>query len=499
MTSRRALLLGAAGTGLALPFLPSFRGSSGGGVLSQLIGGRARADSAAPKRVVIWLGSYGATPNLWDPLNTNADGTRWDMNHIMEPLSEFKDRMTVLSGINMASVFRQEGRQGNHTIGYTNVLSSAGRHDEFPWGPDTALTKPNGPSIDQVIADAVGGSSRFPSLVIGDNTEHLDQFVQRADGSTPDLLTWPDQLFDRVFREFAGDSSTRARTLLARRSMLDAVLPGYASLRGRVNAEDARTIDAHLTSLRDMERRFGTDLGACSVPSEPLRTGSDAGGGPTYADPRGPYEPLLDLAARTLVCDQTRIMTVRFGGRHAQVPAILPNFNELNRDGRGVGDLHSYSHSHWGDPQGVNIWVAIQRWRLSLFANFLRTLDSVPDVDGGTLLDNTVVVHISEIMTGLHDGMPLHQWGYSNPEDTSSPYRPKGLPCFYVGGCGGQLRTGLHLDLSRGDTYGEQLGKYSTGELWLTIARAMGVSAEQLPTFGNPDVCRRIISEMMVG
>lgn len=494
--SRRAFLLGAAGTGLALPFLPSFRGPSGNGVLSQLIGnGRAHADTAAPKRVVFWLGSWGTIPNLWDPLNTSEDGTRWDLNRIMEPLAPFKDRTTVLSGINMASLFHQGGRTGNHTLGHAHLFSSAGHHSEFPYAPDSEWIMPSGPSIDQLIARMVGSTSRFSNLFLGDGSEHLDAFLRREDGSTPGMLYWPHEFFDRVFADFAGDSSERARVLLARRSMLDAVVPGYEHLRGRINSEDARTIDAHLTSLRDMERRFGS-LTACTAPMEPVRTGWD-GSNTTYPDPRGPYAPLFDLAARTLLCDQTRVMTVRFSGARAQVPAVVPNFADM-RPENPEADMHGYSHGHWREPGNQAVWAEIQRWRLGLFVEFLRTLDSVTDIDGRTVLDSTVVVHISEIMTGLHDTMPLQEWGYSNPMDTSVPYRPKGLPCFYVGGCGGQLRTGLHLDLTRGDTYGEALGKYSHGELWLTIARAMGVTPEQLPTFGTPEVCQRVISEMMV-
>ena len=494
--SRRAFLLGAAGTGLALPFLPSFRGASGGGVLSQLVGtGRAQADATAPKRVVFWLGSWGTIPNLWDPLNTSADGTRWDLNSIMEPLAPFKDRMTVLSGINMASLYHQAGRTGSHSQGHANVFSSAGHHSEYPYAPDSEWLMPSGPSIDQVIASRIGGSTRFPSLLLGDGSEHLDGFVRREDGSTPGILYWPHELFDRAFADFAGDSTERARVLMARRSMLDAVLPGYEHLRGRVNPTDARILDAHLTSLRDLERRFGS-VNACTAPMEPVRTGW-ADEQTTYPDPQGPYAPLLDLAARTLLCDQTRVMTIRFAGARAQVPSIVPGFAGMNPE-HPNGDAHSYSHGHWREPGNQRVWAEIQRWRLRLFVDFLRTLDSVTDIDGRTVLDNTVVVHISEIMTGLHDTLPRQEWGYSNPMDPSSPYRPTGLPVFYVGGCGGKLRTGLHLDLTAGDTYAEGLGKYSHGELWLTIARAMGVTPEQLPTFGTPAVCQRVISEMLV-
>jgi hypothetical protein len=163
-----------------------------------------------------------------------------------------------------------------------------------------------------------------------------------------------------------------------------------------------------------------------------------------------------------------------------------------------MGDPHSYSHATWNEPQNQAIWRELQIWRLQHLARFADRLSKMTDVDGRSVLDNTVIVHLTDIMTGLHDTIPKQEWGYSNPMESPPPgSRPLGLPIFLLGGLGGALKTGLHLDLSKGDTYGDALGKYSHGELLLTIARAMGVSAAQLPTFGDAEVCKRTISEIM--
>lgn len=493
LSGRRLFLTGLGGATLALPFLPSFTGGSGHGVLSELAGGRAHADDAAPKRIVFWFAPWGATPDAYEPFGA-GDGGAYELNRVMRPLDEFRDRMTVLSGINMASVFLQEGRAGNHEIGSANAMTAAGRTHVFPWGPDTPVSSPRGPSIDQVIANRLAPPTRFRTLQIGDSSDHLDQFLQTEDGQDVPLMTWPGDVYDRCFADFAGEESGRERILRSRRSVLDAVLPGYRHLAPRLNADDRATLDAHLTSLDELKRRLDTPA-ACVAPADPLRTSWD-GANVVYPDPQGPYVPLFDLAARALLCDLTRVMTVRFTGGRAQVRSVVSRYDEINPP-NSIGDAHSFSHATWEETQNIEVWKELQTWRNTMLRDFLRTLDSVRDVDGRTVLDNTVVVHVSEIMTGLHEGMPLQEWGYANPVATP-PARPKGMPYFFIGGCGGALRTGGYHDFSRTHTYADGLGKYSHGELFLTMARAMGIGSDRLATFGTPEVCQRTIDEILV-
>jgi hypothetical protein len=490
---RRAFLLGTGGVTLALPFLPSFGARSGHGVLSQIVAGRARADATAPKRIVLWFGPWGATPDAWSPRNVSDDGRRYDLGYVMEPLAAHRERMTILEGINMASVHRQMGRAGNHTIGSANVLSAAGLREHVD-GSGQRLTVPAGPTIDQVVARRLGAPTRFPFLALGDTTDHPDQFLQNEEGNDPGMISWPRELYDQCFADFATDGDARQRLALSRRSVLDAVLPGYAHLASRVSPDDRHVLDAHLDALRELERRLETPAD-CSAPPVPMQHSWDAASDRNYwSDPQGPYEPLLDLAARALVCDLTRVMTIRFDGSRAQVRTVVERFDEIGATSTGAA--HEFSHCGWNDPANLEVWKEVQRWRFGHMATFLDKLAAATDVDGRSVLDNTVVVHVSEVLTGLHDGMPLQEYGYSNPLDTSVPMRPKGLPIFYVGGCGGALVTGRALDLSTTHTYADGLGKYAHGELYLTLARAMGV---ELDTFGMPEVCTRPIDEILAG
>ncbi|MEJ7754784.1 MAG: hypothetical protein WKF38_06335, partial [Candidatus Limnocylindrales bacterium] len=92
--------------------------------------------------------------------------------------------------------------------------------------------------------------------------------------------------------------------------------------------------------------------------------------------------------------------------------------------------------------------------------------------------------------------MPLQEWGYSNPMD-NPPARMTGLPILYLGSAGGALKTGQHWRLDKTHTYADGLGKYSHGELYLTMARAVGIDAQELPTFGDPEVCQNLVEEIL--
>jgi hypothetical protein len=488
--SRRAMLMGARGLALSLPFLASWRAESGFDVLSTRA---AKADGTAPKRIVFWLGWWGSLHDHWTPKGT---GPGFELNDIMQPLSPLKDKLTVLSGINMASLFHQAGRTGNHELGGANMLSSAGFDVTYPWGPSTEFHHSRGPTIDQVIADKLGGATKFPFLFAGDGPDHNHTVVQDVRGNDLQPTYWPHELFDRIFGEYTTDADARERMRIGRASVLDGVLPAYQHLSTRVSAADKRTVDEHLQAIRDLEQRLKNTT-ACTPPAKPAPP-KYVGDTAVSSTPEGPYADFLDLLSMAMACDLSRVVTFSMSGRHADVRAVVKDFAAINPP-NAMGDAHSYSHATWHEPENQQVWRALLTWRMQHLSNFAQKLSKMTDVDGRSVLDNTVIVHTSEIMTGLHDTIPKQEWGYSNPMDTPPPgSRPVGLPMFLLGGLGGSLKTGTHLDLSKGDTYGDALGKYGHGELYLTLARAMGIPASKLATFGDPAVCKNLVSEILI-
>ncbi len=107
-------------------------------------------------------------------------------------------------------------------------------------------------------------------------------------------------------------------------------------------------------------------------------------------------------------------------------------------------------------------------------AGFLDMLESRIEPDGTTLLDNTLVVYVSQIANGSHS--------------------VERLPWFTVGDLQGTLRTGRYLRLGR--TEDPESSWRSDGrphnDLFLSVAQAMDVP---MSTFGN-DAATGPIDEM---
>ena len=105
------------------------------------------------------------------------------------------------------------------------------------------------------------------------------------------------------------------------------------------------------------------------------------------------------------------------------------------------------------------IMIANLQYSWTLFVEPIRAengwaLKAVQDVDGKTLLDNTLVYWCSDVA-----------WAYTHSFD--------GLRAFFLGSCGGALKTGQHV----------AMGGQTHQKLLVTLMNAMGVMENQ---FGDP-------------
>src|SRR4029453_13134844 len=94
-----------------------------------------------------------------------------------------------------------------------------------------------------------------------------------------------------------------AKALLAqRKSVLDAVASEFGALTPRLSAQDRQTLDAHLTLVRDVERRLSIGLGDCATPEVPPALDPVS-----EMDMPRIAELELDLLALAFACDLTRV------------------------------------------------------------------------------------------------------------------------------------------------------------------------------------------------
>jgi hypothetical protein len=321
-------------------------------------------------------------------------------------------------------------------------------------GPPTAGWA-SGISLDQHIARTVGTTTRFRSLELG--VRVIDAEVRgrisylAANQPVPPMES-PYDVFDRLFAGAGvvmGGDPTLDRLRGERRSVIDFLKEELGSVRGAVGAEDRPRLEAHLESVRDIERRLepvmagtgtGTMPAACPAPAAPARMDL------TVNENMPAIGKLqMDLLVSALACDQTRVATLQW--THAESTQTFPWIGV-------AGQHHVMSHAGDGDAAAQESLIKINTW----YAEQLRyLLDRLAEAK---LLDDTVVLWANEVGKGNN-------------------HAHRDLPFLLAGSCGGRFRPGRFVDYATS-------GWHPHNDLLVSVAQAMGLADT---TFGDPAHC----------
>jgi hypothetical protein len=423
--SRRTVLRGI-GAALSLPFLD--------GMVPALTA-VAKAASKSPLRFGAIYVPMGIMMENWTPPTT---GTGFEFTPILQPVQKFRDRLTVVSGLDSVG-----SGHPNATVAFLTDVRAAPGANIYA-----------GVSIDQLIASKIGQDNKLPSLelgiesmaLVGDCENRSCTYYQTLSYRTPTtplpVECNPRDGFERLF----GDAeSTTPAARLARideqRSLLDSVTDDVADLRRRIGHGDRAKVSEYLDAVREVERRIQkAEVASATTPTVDAPSGIPV----AYADH---VKLMFDLQVLAYQSDITRVSTMLLGRESSN-----HRFPEA-----GVPEPH---HSMTHHPDGVarleNV-TKINTYHVLLLSHFLEQLASTPDGDG-SLLDHTIIMYGS----GLSDGN-LHLG--SN------------VPILLAGGQGGPLKGGRHvqytgkplanLHLSLMDKYGVQVEKLgnSTGQV----------------------------------
>jgi hypothetical protein len=115
----------------------------------------------------------------------------------------------------------------------------------------------------------------------------------------------------------------------------------------------------------------------------------------------------------------------------------------------GVSDPHHPLTHHGNDPEKIARVAKINRFHVSLFAEFLEKLQSIPEAEG-TLLDHSLYLYGS---------------GMGNP----NVHDHVNLPIIVAGGAAGRMRGGRHIRFER---------PTPLANLHLTLLNKVGVELE---------------------
>ena len=229
---RRAFLRGT-GAVLALPVLDAMTPA-------------LSAEPAAPIRLSFIEVPNGIMMDKWTPATEGAD---YAMTPILEPIAQFRDRMSVLSGLDQhqsAALGFEIG--GDHPRACTAWLTGA--HCKMTSGADLRA----GISVDQVAAREFGKQTQLASLEIGlDPPDVVGACESAYSCAYYNTISWrnettplpmenrPRAIFERLFG-VTGTTDAKTRLALRQedRSILDAVGEDVKRLRGKLGGAGPR-------------------------------------------------------------------------------------------------------------------------------------------------------------------------------------------------------------------------------------------------------------------
>ena len=408
--SRRQFLRGV-GVSIALPALPSLMPSAAwADPLAKAAPGLATTGSGAPLRMAFMSIPNGVQQDHWFP------GDDFALNASMSPLESLKPHFQVIGGLDHQHATAGRDGAGDHARASATFLTGARARKTA--GSDIHV----GISVDQVAAQKLGHLTRLPSL-------ELSSDVVRNSGSCDSgyacayqyNLAWssattpvspepnPRLVFERLFG--AGDKSDRQKNFAIRqeteRSILDFVLEETGDVQRRLGTQDRRKFDEYLTVVREMEKRLKAAEQIKGLPE--TNAPSPAGIPPDFAEYMQFMYDMLILAFQT---DSTRIATLllAYDGSNKTYPKI------------GIPEGHHYLTHNQRNPELVKKVAEIDKYYLTCFANFLEKMSKIEDIDGKSLLHNSMIVYGGAIADGnrhTHDNLPVilagHGGGTLNP------------------------------------------------------------------------------------
>jgi hypothetical protein len=385
--SRRSFVqrvIGGSGTALALPFLES------------LVPRTARAQAAAaPRRLLYYYLPCGIHMAGYKPKTEGAD---YAITPILKPLEPLRGDFTVVSGL--ANMLARPDGPGDHASGTGAFITCA--HPKKTEGEDIQ----NGISADQVAANVIGKTTRFPSLQLGleggssaggCDSGYSCAYARNISWSGPATplpkLTNPQTVFDRLFMGFdpTATAAEQERRRRLKKSVLDFAVADVQSLNAKLGRTDRRKVDEYLTGVRALEGRLTETVVTCTPGTRP------AASNPAVTDHA---RIMTDLMVLAMQCDLTRVISFMLGnagsGRSFTFLGVTGGHHQLSH--------HQMNQTNLDAIQKINIWEMEQ------IAYLLQKMKGITDSDGNSMLFNSAVFVSSEISDGdrhNHDDMPV--------------------------------------------------------------------------------------------
>ena len=441
---RRNMLRGLGSAALVAPLAQMF----------QMHRGRAQAAGVVPK-VVFFYTPCGLQVDLWHPAET---GKTFNLKQLSAPLEPHKQDCIFMDGVAMYPLSDHQGGSQQMLVGDEKDVMTM----DLQLGEQLKTSSPFG-SVQLGIQCRIskGGTDTVPH-------PHFTR-VSLAQEVFPEEN--PIVAFDRLF---AGTNTgmpdaAAALRLKQQTSVLDAANQDLLSLQQSLPPSEKQKIDTYAESLRALERRLSDPNGAlaCDLSAfNPTGFTVPQANDPNQAaynqaDNRQVVGDLqMEIARLALACGRTRVVTLLWEHTNAHHPIT------------GIDKFGVHDASHYTAPPGqltgdatpeqvdakLTAWNAYRVWYAERLAQFITMLKNTPDTVG-TLFDNTIIFHCSELGLG---------------------HRTERVPFMFIGGGGLGFQLGQAINFTGtvpafGQDPHKDLRQLAHSSLLTLIANKMGL------------------------
>jgi hypothetical protein len=483
----------------------------------------------APLRLLIIHHPLGTAPLgvNWAP-KSNVTTTSFTLPMESAPFAPLQSKMVMIDGLNLVTASKMGGNTGGqntHEGGMVALMTGVptlgqkGQQDHCAGGA----------SIEQLLlaqSAGLGGAASTTKTPFGylalaaDIRSDRDEVAPRVLSYRPPIVnsdpnlarqpiypeTQPLNVYNRIFGGPLPMGTNSAAILEQKLSVLDFMRGDLARMQSIVPSSEKDRLAVHAMAIQSLEQSLRQSLGGmtgnpvCSKPAQPpnYATVGETGGGTiggisgTASNLSGvDYSPAMsnctpgtsmschphqDLAVNQLrmiksafACDLVRVATFMYSAGTNWV--VFPStFQGATISSSALGNNGSstphHPPSHTTDPATASWLNQINQFYSTITSQLLQEFAATPDIDGNNLLDNTIVVYVTEV---------ARAWDHNQ----------ENMPVLVFGGKNTRLKGGTYLKVTGGSlpVQAGGSGNRPLNDFWLALAPVFGVN---WPSLGAP-------------
>jgi hypothetical protein len=372
LLSRRTLLRGAAGVGIALPLLEAMLPRTASG-----------ATPTAPRRIIF---AFKANGDQTARRFIDTGETSFTFDEFLAPLEPYRKDLLLLNRLDRRyGRFKSNERSDGHQQGGASLAPWKSGEGAFPiGGADQTIGYVLGPSADheigaRVLKDNPGVSTRHLVFRVNTRENNIWNVSSHAgpsgQQSPVNPETDPYNAYTSLFTAASTDPAAvkaLAKRVAMKQSALDNAIGEISTLRAKLGAGDRQRLDQHTQALRDIERTLSANTGTSACAPMPFATPKL-----NVFDDANHVELgqlFFKVSAWALACDRTRSINFNWSG------------NTSNRIYKNLGMTEGHHDiSHASDSEAFAKVRVIHKhlWEQSVTLHDL--LKATPDGPGGTL------------------------------------------------------------------------------------------------------------------